>query len=214
MDTRLMIVVKKNITSEGYANYLMAVPNFKLVSWVTDKEQLQNEYENHHPHCVILGFSFFVRETAQEVKKFKRMNSDANILITTYYLEKRFLSDVMEAGAKGVVSTVDSTFEELVEAVRCVANGRTYLCQSAMEELLGGLFRSEVRADGNADMSPREKQIIRMIAEGSSSKEIARVLDIAPTTVDAHRKNIMRKIGCHKVTDITRYAIRTSLLDA
>ena len=209
-----MIVVKKNITSEGYANYLVALPNFKLVSWVTDKEQLQDEYQIHRPHCVILGVTFFGCETAQAIKRFREKNTDANILISTYFVNKTFVSDVMEAGAKGVISTIDSTFDQLVEAVRVVANGRTYLCQAAMEALLGGLFSSEVRVDGNADMSQREKQIIRMIAEGSSSKEIARVLDIAPSTVDAHRKNIMRKIGCHKVTDITRYAIRSSLLEA
>lgn len=214
MYTRLMIVVRKNIASESLVNYLVTVPNFKLVSWVADKEQLQDEYETHQPHCVIFGVSFFGRETAQEVRNFKKKNSDAHILISTYYVNQTLVSDVMEAGAKGVISTIDSTFEQFIEAVRVVANGRTYLCQAAMEAFLGGLFSSEVRVDGNADMSQREKQIIRMIAEGSSSKEIARELDIAPSTVDAHRKNIMRKIGCHKVAEITRYAIRSSLMEA
>jgi two-component system NarL family response regulator len=110
------------------------------------------------------------------------------------------------------VSTT-SSIDELMSAVRAAASGRVYLCQSAASEMMD-CFRNIRSGDGPAKslLGTREEQVLRLIADGYSSKEIARNLLIAPSTVEVHRRNIMRKIGLHKVADLTRYAIRNQMV--
>ena len=120
--------------------------------------------------------------------------------------------DILDAGAKAYVSTT-SSIDELMSAVRAAASGRVYLCQSAASEMMDS-FRRVRTSDGPAKnlLGTREEQVLRLIADGYSSKEIARKLLIAPSTVEVHRRNIMRKIGLHKVADLTRYAIRNQIV--
>ena len=101
-------------------------------------------------------------------------------------------------------------FDELFAAIRAVGCGHAYLCQKSTEMLLGGLFNRNT-PNHNEPLSKREKQVIRLISDGRSSKEIARILDISPRTVEVHRRNMMRKIGVHKTAELTRYAIRSQL---
>jgi two-component system NarL family response regulator len=116
--------------------------------------------------------------------------------------------EILDTGAKAYVSTTSSV-DELMSAIRAAASGRVYLCQSAASEMVD-CFRKVSSGDRPAKnlLGNREEQVLRQIADGYSSKEIARNLLIAPSTVEVHRRNIMRKIGLHKVADLTRYAIR------
>jgi two-component system NarL family response regulator len=102
---------------------------------------------------------------------------------------------------------------DIAAAIRAAAAGRVYLCQSAATEMVACVRKSKA-GDGTArkQLGGREEQVLRLIADGYSSKEIARNLLIAPSTVEVHRRNIMRKVGLHKVADLTRYAIRNLMV--
>jgi two-component system NarL family response regulator len=214
MNTRLMIAAKKTITSEGLVGQIIATSDLTLTCWITEQAEFQEKYLTHQPDCILLGYRFFEAETTTKVDSFTTQNKDANILVLYSQLNKQLITDLMDSGAKGIISPGIADFNQLNEAIRCVAKGRTYLCQYAMEILLGGLFRRELAPDSDHEISQREKQIIRLIAEGNSSKEIAKQLEISPSTVDVHRKNIMRKIGAHKVAEITRYAVKKQIVAA
>jgi two-component system NarL family response regulator len=100
-----------------------------------------------------------------------------------------------------------------MSAIRAAASGRAYLCQSAATEMMESVRKSRAGdITVRSHLGGREEQVLRLIADGYSSKEIARNLQIAPSTVEVHRRNIMRKVGLHKVADLTRYAIRNQMV--
>jgi two-component system NarL family response regulator len=103
--------------------------------------------------------------------------------------------------------------DELIAAIRAAAAGRVYLCQTAAGEMMASVRKFRA-GDGlvRGALGGREEQVLRLVADGLSSKEIARNLQIAPSTVEVHRRNIMRKVGLHKVADLTRYAIRNQMV--
>ena len=126
--------------------------------------------------------------------------------------DRHSIIEILDAGAKAYVSTT-SSMDELMLAIRAAAAGRVYLCQSAASEMMESVRKarsSDIVVKGH--LGGREEQVLRLIADGYSSKEIARNLQIAPSTVEVHRRNIMRKIGLHKVADLTRYAIRNQMV--
>jgi len=118
---------------------------------------------------------------------------------------------MMQAGASSFVST-QSSMDELLQAIRAAASGRSYLCSSASSLMVDSLRRGRSTESPRGQLGEREEQVLCLIADGFSSKEIARNLQIAPSTVEVHRRNIMRKVGLHKVADLTRYAIRNQMV--
>jgi DNA-binding NarL/FixJ family response regulator len=96
----------------------------------------------------------------------------------------------------------------VLEAIESALQGRQHFCQSVSRLMLQGVRQRHQRRSEQHGLGMREEEVLRLIADGYSSKQIARQLDIAPSTVDVHRRNIMRKVGLHKVADLTRFAIR------
>lgn len=212
MVTRVLFASKKNLTSDGVANCLAAEANIALANWITEPDELQGAFTDHKPDCLIIGFTVFGKSTAEKLRDFITQNPSANILVITSQINRKFIQDVMEAAAKGIIFAPTADYRQLLDAIRCVSSGRTYLCRDCTEELLGGLFRQERESSECTELSGREKQIVRLIADGQSSKQIAKVLEISPATVEVHRRNIMRKIGAHKSIEIARYAIKEQLV--
>jgi len=117
------------------------------------------------------------------------------------------VNDVLQAGVMGYIEK-SSGMDELMAAIRAAAAGRVYLCPRAAYEMVSQVLKvSPVSSPEKVTLGAREEQVLRLIADGYSSKEIARKLFISPNTVDVHRRNIMRKTGLHKAADLTRYAI-------
>lgn len=212
MVTRVLFATTKNLTSSGVANCLAAATDIELASWITEPDELQEAFNAVMPDCLMIGVNLFGNKTVEKLNVFSIKNPSANILVITSQINKKFIQDVMEAGAKGIVFAPSADYEQLLNAIRCVANDRTFLCRDCTEEILGGLFRQELERTECTELSCREKQIVSLIADGHSSKEIAKLLSISPATIDVHRKNIMRKIGAHKSIEIARYAIKTELV--
>ena len=121
------------------------------------------------------------------------------------------LLGALDAGALACVSTT-SQLEDVLQAIRAASQGEHYLCQQLSTLMLQGARRQRGATRERHGLGLREEEVLRLIADGYSSKEIARQLEIAPSTVDVHRRNIMRKIGLHKVADLTRFAIRHQMI--
>jgi len=210
---KVMIATSRNISSEGLVNYMKVQPNLRFTEWVTESTELQQKYERQTPDCLILGVTLFNEQTANQVKVFKEKNPSAKVLVITFMVSQQFVRDIMESGALGILSAPHSNYEQLLDAIYCVGSGRIYLCQESTEEMLGGLLRPEKKEVNDCvDLSKREIQIVRLIVDGHSSKEIAKLLSISPATVDVHRKNVMRKIGANKTAEIAKYAIKSELV--
>lgn len=212
MSIRVLLSYKHKAICEGIAAVLKHHGDIQLVGMAEDDEQTRRLSEATMPQVVVVGVNprgaadvALTRWLAhhQPAKKIVAFSSDC---------ERSSVIQMLDAGAMGYVSTT-SSMEEVLHAIRAAASGRVYLCHGAAAAMVDSLRRSRVVVPGvRGQLGEREEQVLKLIADGYSSKEIARDLQIAPSTVEVHRRNIMRKVGLHKVADLTRYAIRNQMV--
>lgn len=128
------------------------------------------------------------------------------------YADQRFILDMLQAGAVGYVTKGDAG-EELLRAIRAVCRQQTYLCPAAAAAVTGAMRGNvpQSRLRGG-QLGARERQVLQLVAEGHTSPGIAQILHIAPSTVEVHRRNLMRKLDLHNVAELTTYALSCGLV--
>ncbi len=133
------------------------------------------------------------------------------VIALSAYSDKRFVLEMLNAGAKGYLIKA-SAGDELPRAIRAIAQGQTYLCPEVAGAIVEAV-RGKTSPAGSvgANLGRREREVLALLADGKSSSEIAARMHIATSTVDVHRRNIMRKLDLHSVAELTKYAIREGL---
>lgn len=139
---------------------------------------------------------------------------ETRVLVLTAHESERLVREVLRAGARGYLLKSDAA-SELIPAIEALLADRSYFTSTVAQAVLEGYLKNDADEDPDAGgaLSPREREIVQLLAEGKSSKEIARVLSIAVNTADTHRGNIMRKMGFESVSDVVRYAIKNKMID-
>ncbi len=139
---------------------------------------------------------------------------ETRVLILTAHESERLVREVLRAGARGYLLKSDAA-SELIPAIEALLADRPYFTSTVAQVVLEGFLRgdAEENAETGGLLSPREREIVQLLAEGKSSKEIARLLSIAVNTAETHRANIMRKMGFESVSDVVRYAIKNKMID-
>jgi DNA-binding NarL/FixJ family response regulator len=134
-------------------------------------------------------------------------------LIVTAHESEQLVREVLDAGAMGYVLKSDAG-RALLQAVDALLEGRPFFTSSIGQMVLGGYLRSGAAAGGEeaGTLSPRERQIVQLLAEGQSNKQVARTLNVSVKTVETHRSNIMRKMAFASLADLVRYAIRNKIV--
>ena len=212
MSIRVLLSSKHKVVSEGIAAVLRTHPDIHLVGMADTDATTQALCAASEPDVLLIGMHAHGQQDLSLMQKIAQDPTSPHMVAFSGDTDRHAIIEILDAGAKGYVSTT-SSIDELMSAIRSVASGRVYLCQSAASEMMASVrnFRSGHGA-GKNHLGNREEQVLRLIADGFSSKEIARNLQIAPSTVEVHRRNIMRKVGLHKVADLTRYAIRNQMV--
>ena len=126
------------------------------------------------------------------------------------FSDRQFVMDMLNAGATGYVTKAEAG-DELIRAIHAVRMGRSYLCPDVAATVTSALMENMQTAPTAPRISARERQVLQLIAEGHTSARIAERLHVAPSTIEVHRRNIMRKLDLHSVADLTRYAIRNGI---
>lgn len=212
MTIRVLLSSHHKVVSEGIAAVLRTHHDIDLVGMADTEERTCALCDEVQPDVVLIGMHVKRHQDLSLMRRLSSQPSAKNMVAFSGDSDRNSIIEILDAGVKGYVSTT-SGIDELMSAIRAAAAGRVYLCQSAATEMVESVrkFRS---GDGavRGQLGGREEQVLRLIADGYSSKEIARNLLIAPSTVEVHRRNIMRKVGLHKVADLTRYAIRNQMV--
>lgn len=211
MPTRVLLSCKHKVIAEGIAAVLRTHSDLHLVAVADEDERTKALCEREHPQVVVIGVDPRRSGDILLTKWIAQSQPRPEVVVFSTDCDRGAVLQMMHAGATGFVST-QSSMEELLQAIRAAAAGRSYLCPSAGAVMVDGLRKGRVSAVGAGQLGEREEQVLCLIADGYSSKEIARNLQIAPSTVEVHRRNIMRKVGLHKVADLTRYAIRHQMV--
>ena len=207
MVIRVSSALPHNLLAQGIESYLSGQPGILLQSQSLALDAGLGPLESMQGDVVLIGLESMHPMAMQRVRSCQLRQPQAKLVVLADFQQASELLAVMDAGALACVSTT-SQLDDVLQAIRSVARGEPYLCQQLSTLMLQGARQSRIATQERHGLGHREEEVLRLIADGYSSKQIARHLDIAPSTVDVHRRNIMRKIGLHKVADLTRFAIR------
>jgi DNA-binding NarL/FixJ family response regulator len=169
------------------------------------------------PDVAILDVSMPEMNGIEATRQIRKVCPNTQVLVLTMQESEGLVREVLAAGARGFVLKTD-TSRLLVAAVEALAQGKPFFTGKIAELVLGG-FLDPARTAHAADaercrLSPREREIVQLLAEARTNKEIAGKLGVSVKTIDAHRANIMRKLNLHSVAELVRYAIREKLIEA
>jgi two-component system, NarL family, response regulator NreC len=206
---RILLADDHETVREGLRMILNAQPDMQVVATVGDGREAVAEAEKIAPDVVIMDISMpGVNGLAATTQLMARCPS-ARVLTLTRHADNSYLQQLMRAGAAGYVLK-QSRPAELLHAIRSVASGGKYLDASMTAPVINSYSKSAVPAPGpepTTPLSPRETEVLRLIAWGNTNKEIAARLDLSVKTVEAHKANGMRKLNMRGRIDIVRYAL-------
>jgi len=175
--------------------------------------------EEHKPDIVVIDIGMPDLNGLEAARRIRKALPKIGIIILTLHFSDQLVKDIVEAGARAYVMKADAD-RDLVNAVEALANHRTFFTARAAEMLLND-FSDRVSAtitpapaSPRSRLTSREREIVQLLAEGKSSKEVAAVLGISVKTAETHRANIMRKLQVHSVSELVRYAIKNGIIEA
>jgi DNA-binding NarL/FixJ family response regulator len=207
----LILVDDHVLVRQGLKRILEGMPGLKVIGEADDGLELLKLLSHLVPNMVILDIFMPNLRGIEAIHEIKKMNRDIKILILTMHKDKEYLYLALSAGAKGYLLKEDAD-KELFSAIEKVRQGKTYLSPHFSEDVIDDLVhvgKGEAKTVFETDpLTPREREVLKMIAEGKSSKEIAGDLYISVFTVNNHRASIMDKLKLNKATDLVKYAIR------
>jgi DNA-binding NarL/FixJ family response regulator len=208
---RLVIADDHGVVRGGLRLLLDRQPDMEVVGEAADGAEAVSEAVARQPDVAILDVAMPRLTGLQATREIRRLSPGVDVLILSMHDDERYLFEALKAGAGGYVLKQKAD-QDLVDAVRAVARGESFLTNSAM----GSLVR-EWMADGSRGprepLSPREQQVLKLIAEAHTNREIGAILHLADKTVESHRANILRKLGMRDRVELVRYAIRRGLVE-
>ncbi len=203
----VLLVEDHTIVRSSLRAMLERTGEFRVVGEVENgAEAVQFCRENSAPDLVLMDLSMPVLNGVEATAELSRHCPTARVVVLSAYDEERSIVEVIRAGAKGYLLK-RAGVADLLEALRTVALGGSYLSPQISNALFQRLQSGDDKAKRNGDLSPRESQVMRLIAQGMTSKEIASALDLGVETVRSYRKTLMKKLGVNNAAGITRLAV-------
>ncbi len=170
--------------------------------------------EELHPDVAILDVTMPELNGLEATRMIRSRSPSTAVLILTVHDTEQLIREVLDAGAQGYLLKSDAG-RDLIAAVEALLRGKPYFTSTVARLVLAGFLASRgERGEGTSVLSIREREIVQMVAEGKSTKEVAAALGISAATAETHRTNIMHKLGLHSVAELVRYAIRNRLVEA
>ena len=199
------------LVRQGFKRILEGVGDLEVIGEANDGIELLNLLSQITPDMVILDIFMPNLRGIEAIHEIKKIHPDVKVLILTMHKDKEYLYLSLSAGAKGYLLKEDAD-KELFSAIEKVRQGKTYISPYFSEEVVDDLVqvgKGDTKTIFETDtLTPREREVLKLIAEGKSSKEIASLLFISVSTVNNHRASIMEKLNLNKATDLVKYAIR------
>lgn len=210
---RILIADDHELFRRGIAAELTQVPGWVVAADAANGRDAAAAAAEIKPDIIVLDLTMPELNGLEAARKIISADPAARILILTAHESEQVVREVLSAGARGYVLKSDAG-RMLVTAVQALLDGRYFFTSTVAQMVLDGYLRSEARdADAAHTLSAREREIVQLLAEGNSNKDIARALDISVNTAETHRGNIMRKMGFASLAELVRYAIRNRIIE-
>jgi DNA-binding NarL/FixJ family response regulator len=212
---RILVVDDHAVVRRGVRALLEAEPEWEICGEAASGPDAVEQVKLLKPDIVILDLSLPGLNGLDAARQILKISPLTEVLVLTMHDSEELAQQVLRAGARGYVLKSDAD-QNLVAAVRSLSEHKPFLTSAVTELVLDSYVRAHEAANDSeasrVQVTPRERQIIQLVAEAKSTKEVASRLGISIKTVEAHRTNIMRKLHLHSVTELIRYAIRNDIV--
>lgn len=209
--TRILIADDHHVVRTGLRAVLEAQPGLEVVGEVGNGEEAVEAAVRLKPDLVILDYAMPVHNGVEATREFRKQLPRTEVLIFTLHDSQEVIEDVLSVGARGYLLKSDAN-DHLIAAVRALARYEAYISGRVSAELLDTLL--DRRRQGKQDpLTPRERRVVQLIAEGRSNRDVCGQLGVSLKTVETHRAAAMRKLGLHNTADLVRYAIKNRIVE-
>ena len=189
-------------------------PEFELVATATNGRELVEAARAFRPDVVIADISMPLLNGMDATRRIKKENPEVKVVILTMHGDVDFATEAFRAGASGYLLK-HSAAEELSTAIREALQGRVYITPLIAKGVLSSLMDQPASAssvDRNAELTPRQREVLQLVAEGRTIKEIASILSVSPRTVEFHKTNLAKILGVATTAELTQYAVKRGLV--
>ena len=206
---RVLIADDHGIVRSGVKLLLDRQPDMEVVAEAEDGVDALEKVMQHRPDVAVLDVSMPRMTGLQATHEIKQQAPNTQVLILSMHDDERYLFEALRAGAAGYVLK-RAADQDLVDAVRAAGRGEPFLTASAQQTLIRDFLE---RGDQPAELTPREQEVVKLIAEAHTNKEIAEILHLSEKTVESHRGRVLQKLGMRDRVELVRYAIRQGLVE-
>lgn len=207
-EIKIVLVDDHKLLRTGLKNILEQKSNMVVIGEASDGREAIKIVETLQPDVLVIDVAMPGLNGIEAAKQIHKNNPNVKIIGLSMHSGKQFIQGMFKAGAYGYLLK-DGDSDELITAISSVINNKKYLSKEINQEFLMLINKGE--AIEKAVLSSREKEVLQLIAEGKSSKEIGEILFLSPKTIDVHRNNIMKKIELYTIPELTKYAIQKGL---
>ncbi|MBE0625278.1 MAG: response regulator transcription factor [Burkholderiales bacterium] len=211
---RVLIVDDHTLLRAGLSALLAQDPDIEIVGEAADGRDAVRRVGEVKPHLVLMDLTMPGMNGIEAVTEIKRRYPEVRVLVMTLHKTEDFIHASLRAGADGYILK-DATHDELRVAIRSVLHGKTYLSMDVSGKVVSGYLGGGKSASGSSvfdTLTHREREILKLVAEGKPNKGIAEFLSLSVKTVEKHRSNLMSKLDVHNAAGLTAFAIEKGLL--
>ena len=214
-ELRILIADDHELIRRGVRTLLEAEPGWKVVAEARDSEEAFEKAKETKPEIVVLDIGMPRLSGLEAAQRLKRILPQVKVLMLTVHESERLAWEVLNAGARGYVNKSD-TARDLVIAIEALRRDKTFFTpridRIIRDSFLDGRPSKKAEEKQGKQLTSRQREIVQLLAEGKTSKEVSALLNLSAKTVETHRANIMKRLSCHSVSDLVRYAIRNNIV--
>jgi len=212
---RILVADDHEVVRKGLVALLQQQSNWEVCGEAADGREAVEKTRELKPDVVILDIGMPSLNGLEATRQILKLDPQAKVLILTLHDSDQVVRDVLNAGARGFLLKSDAA-RDLVAAVEALRRDKTYFTSKVAAMVLEGYLKGGAgpapATIGRNRLTPREREIVQLLAEGKSTKEVAVVLGLSVKTAETHRSNIMRKLQLHSVSDLVLYAVRNNIV--
>ena len=213
-EIRVLLADDHGLIRKGVRSILARDPAIVVIGEADDGQQAVRLAEELHPDVVLIDIAMPQLNGIEAASQIARKDKKIGIVILSMYSDEEYLVRALSAGVRGYLLK-DAAEPDLIRAVRAVEQGKTFFSPAIVDMLLDDYvhrLKQQELLDSYELLTEREKQVLQLLAEGKTNKEVAAVLNLGVSTIDTHRLNLMQKLNLHNTAELVLYAVKKKIL--
>lgn len=208
----VLIADDHDIIREGIKNILSKQPDYEVVGEAQDGQEVLEKVALLKPDILLLDITMPKKSGLEILDQVQRLSRKTKILIISVHKADAYIRRALKSGVKGYLNK-ENAADDLLPALRKITAGQVYLGPEVSSYLLEKVSRGPEELSREKILSDREEDVLRLVAEGKTAREIAEILFISPRTVENYKNNMLKKLGLHKTSDLIKFAIKNKIVD-